>query len=161
MFFEQDTAGRNASKSIPTAAGLVGAVVFFLVGWVAALQVLETMPEGMSATYFPLTIALIGLWQGWSVAGRGVDDGPGVAVAYGVRCVVQVAFVGLALFAVRAVYLRAINLRYDGFDEAVVATLEQFVAYLLQSLTLPIWGVLLAGGVFGGLICEAAARRWR
>lgn len=161
MFFEQDRAGRNASRSIPTAAGLVGAIVFFVVGWLAALQVLHTLPEGTPATYFPLIIALIGLWQGWSVAGRGVDDGPAVAVAYGVRCVVQMAFLGLVLFAARAVYLRALNLRYDGFDEAVVATLEQFVAYLLQSLTIPIWGVLLAGGVFGGLICEAAARRWR
>lgn len=161
MLFEHDTSGRHASLNIPTAAGLVGAVVFFIVGWVAALQVLHTLPEGTPATYFPLTIALIGLWQGWSVAGRGVHEGRGVAIAYGVRCAIQIAFAGLVLFAVRTVYLRALNMRYDGFDEAFVATLEQFVAYLLQSLTIPIWGVLLAGGVIGGLICEAAARRWR
>lgn len=161
MLFDHDAYGRNASQTIPTAAGLVGAVVFFGVGWLAALQVLRTLPDGTPATYFPLTIALIGLWQGWSVAGRGVFEGRWVAIAYGVRCAIQIAFAGLVLFAVRAVYLRALNMRYDGFDEAVVATLEQFVAYLMQSLTMPIWGVLLAGGVIGGLICEAAARRWR
>lgn len=161
MMFDHDTGGRRATRSIPTAAGLVGAVVFFIVGWLAAREVLLTLPEGTPATYFPLTIGLIGLWQGWSVAGRGVDEGPGVAIAYGVRCSVQIAFVGLVLFAARAVYLRALNMHYDGFDEAFVAMLEQFVAYLLQSLTWPIWSVLLGGGVIGGLICEAAARRWR
>ena len=120
MLFEHDTSGRHASLNIPTAAGLVGAVVFFIVGWVAALQVLHTLPEGTPATYFPLTIALIGLWQGWSVAGRGVHEGRAVAIAYGVRCAIQIAFAGLVLFAVRAVYLRALNMRYDGFDEAFV-----------------------------------------
>lgn len=149
------------AKSFPTAAALIGALVFFAVGWLTALQVIETFPEGTPATYFPLTIALIGLWQGWSVAGRGVGQGAGVAVAYGLRCSVQMAFLGLLLFACRAVFFRALDMRYDGLAEAVVATLEQFIVYLLQSLTMPIWGVLLAGGVFGGLICEAVARRWR
>jgi len=52
-------------------------------------------------------------------------------------------------------------LRYDGFGEAVIAAMELFIEYAVQSLTVPIWGVLLGGGVIGGLICEGAARRWR
>ena len=161
MVFSQSINARSSASRIPTAAALVGAVMFFGVGWLAALQVIDTLPEGTSATYFPLTIALIGLWQGWSVAGRGAGRGPGASVANGVRCAVQIALFGLLLFSLRAVFLRAWDLRYDGFGEAVVAALEQFIAFFLQSLTIPIWGILLAGGVFGGLICEAAARRWR
>jgi len=161
MFFAPSINARSSAQHIPTAAGLVGAIVFFVVGWLAARQALATFPEGTPATYFPLTIALIGAWQGWSVAGPGTGRGAGVAVANGVRCAVQIAFLGLLFFALRTMFLRAMDMRYDGFGEAIVAAMEQFVAYLLQSLTMPIWGVLLAGGVFGGLICEAAARRWR
>ncbi|MBF9060693.1 TrgA family protein [Rhodobacterales bacterium HKCCSP123] len=146
---------------MPTAAKLVGAMVFFGVGWLAALQVLKTMPEGTPATFFPLTIAMIGLWQGWTVAGRHAGNGRGSAIGNGLRTSVQVALIGLVVFALRTMFMRSANLRYDGFGEAVVAAMDLFIEYGLQSLTVPVWGVLLAGGVIGGMICEGAARRWR
>jgi hypothetical protein len=161
MFFSQETGGRNGTKVLPTAARLAGALWFFAVGWLTALQVLATFPDGTPATYFPLSLAMIGLWQGWSVAGRGVGEGRVVAMAHGLRCAIQMAFVGLVAFSARAVYYRALNMRYDGLGDAVEAVLVQFIAYGVQSLTIPIWGVLLAGGAIGGLICEAVARRWR
>lgn len=161
MTYPHGMTPRATTARIPTAAGLVGAVVFFGVGWLAALQVLDTLPPNTPATYFPLTVALIGMWQGWRVMGAGLGRGRGLALSHGLRCSVQIAFLGLVLFSGRAVFLRAWDLRYDGLGEAVVALLDQFIVYLLQSLTMPVWGVLLAGGVFGGLICEAAARRWR
>ncbi|MDA0924259.1 MAG: TrgA family protein [Proteobacteria bacterium] len=161
MFFSQDTGGRNGTKVLPTAARLAAALWFFAVGWLTALQVLATFPDGTPATYFPLSLAIIGLWQGWSVAGRGVGEGRTVAMAHGLRCAVQMAFFGLVVFSARAVYYRALNMRYDDLADAMEAVLVQFIAYGVQSLTIPIWGVLLAGGVIGGLICEAVARRWR
>lgn len=146
---------------MPTAAKLVGALVFFAVGWMAALQVLTTVPEGTPATYFPVTIALIGLWQGWSVAGRHAGHGIGNALGNGIRTSVQIAFFGLLLFALRTMFMRSTNLRYDGFMEAIIEAMELFIEYALQSAIVPVWAVLLAGGVIGGLICEIAARRWR
>lgn len=161
MFFPSHIESGGAANRMPTAAKLVGAVVFFGVGWLAALQVLATLPEGTPATYFPLTIALIGLWQGCSVAGRHAGAGTADAVGNGLRTSVQIALIGLAVFALRTMFIRSADLRYDGFGEAVVAAMELFIEYAVQALTVPIWGVLLAGGVIGGLICEAAARRWR
>jgi hypothetical protein len=146
---------------MPTAAKLVGAVVFFGVGWLAALQVIATFPEGTPATFFPLTIAMIGLWQGWAVAGRNAGNGRGAAIGNGLRTSVQIALLGLTLFALRQMFIRSANLRYDGFGEAIIEAMDLFIEYALQSLTVPIWGVLLAGGAIGGLICESAARRWR
>jgi len=159
MFFPSHIDAGGASNRMPTASRLVGAVVFFGVGWLAALQVIKTLPEGTPATFFPLTIALIGLWQGWSVAGR--NAGHGGAIGNGLRTSIQIAFIGLLVFALRTMFIRSANLRYDGFGEAVVAALELFIEYALQSLTVPVWGVLLVGGAIGGLICETAARRWR
>jgi hypothetical protein len=159
MFFPSHIDTGGASNRMPTAARLVGAVVFFGVGWLAALQVIKTLPEGTPATFFPLTIGLIGLWQGWSVAGR--NAGHGTAIGNGLRTSIQIAFIGLLVFALRTMFMRSANLRYDGFGEAVVAALELFIEYAMQSLTVPVWGVLLVGGAIGGLICETAARRWR
>lgn len=161
MFFATHIQSGGTVQRMPTAAKLVGALTFFGVGWLAALQVLTTLPEGTPATWFAPSIAAIGLWQGWAVAGRHAGNGHGAAIASGLRTSVQIAAIGLAVFALRAMFMRSLNLRYDGFGEAVVAAMELFIEYGLQSLTVPIWGVLLAGGVIGGLICESAARRWR
>ncbi|MEQ8367823.1 MAG: TrgA family protein [Roseicyclus sp.] len=146
---------------MPTGSKLVGAVAFFAIGWLAALQVLDTLPEGTPARFFPLTIALIGLWQGWMVAGRHAGNGMTSAIGSGLRTSVQMAFFGLALFALRTMFMRSANLRYDGAGEATVEAMDLFIEYLLQSLTVPIWGVLLVGGVLGGILCEIAARHWR
>ena len=108
MFFSQDTGGPNGTKVLPTAARLAGSLWFFAVGWLTALQVLATFPDGTPATYFPLSLAMIGVWQGWSVAGRGVGEGRTVAMAHGLRCAVQMAFVGLVFFfGARSVFSRA------------------------------------------------------
>lgn len=146
---------------MPTGAKLTGAVVFFAVGWLAALFVIDTFPEGTPATYFPLTIALIGLWQGWMVAGTHAGNGYQISMGAGLRTSVQIAFFGLLLFALRTMFMRSARLRYDGPGEATIAALELFLEYLLQSLTPEIWGTLILGGLIGGAICEWAARRWR
>lgn len=161
MVFLHDKGGRNHAHAMPTAARLIGALWFFLVAWCVAIQVLATFPPGTPATYFPLSLGLIAACRGWVFGGRGVGQGRGIAIGYGVTCAAQIAFLGLLVFAMRAVYLRALNNRYDGLADALDAVAMQFLAYADQSLTLPIWGVLLAGGVIGGLICETVAKRWR
>lgn len=161
MFFPSHISSTRSTDRMPTGAKLVGAVVFFAIGWVAALQVLTTLPEGTPATWFAPTIALIGLWQGWAVAGKGAGRGWSVGLGNGLRTSIQIAFLGLVLFALRTMFTRSMNLRYDGFFEALFAAMDLFIEYFLQSLIVPVWGVLLIGGMIGGLLCESAARRWR
>ena len=148
------------SRGLPTAGKLIGGVSFAVVGWIAALRVLDTMPEGTPATFFPVTIAAIGLWQGW-VAGSRVGKGWSAGLSNGVRTSVQMAFFGLLLFSLRTMFMRSANLRYDSPGEATVATLELFMQYSLQSLTAPIWATLLVGGLAAGLLTEIAGKLWR
>jgi hypothetical protein len=165
MLFPPHTQSGSRKVQMPTAAKLVAATLFFLVGWQAATFTLLTFPEGTPATYFPLTIALIGLWQGWMVAGARAGQGIGAAFANGIRCSLQIAFFGLLLFALRTMFMRSANLRYDDPGEAVIATLDLFIEYLLQTLQMPyatqIWGMLLIGGALAGLVAEAVGRIWR
>lgn len=146
---------------MPTGAKLIGGAAFFAVGWFAALQVLLTLPEGTPARYFPLTIALIGLFQGWWVMGSRAGEGFGLAIANGLRTSLQIAFFGLAFFALRTMFLRSADLRYDSPGEATIEALELFLQYAMQSLTIEIWGALLVGGILGGFATELAARAWR
>ncbi|WP_224814689.1 TrgA family protein [Hasllibacter sp. MH4015] len=146
---------------MPTGAKLVGGIVFMAVGWFAALQVILTMPEGTPATYFPHTIAAIGLWQGWMVMGNRAGAGIGSGIANGIRTSAQIAFFGLMLFALRTMFIRSSDLRYDSPGEATVDALNLFLEYFLQMLTVEIWGVLLIGGAVGGLVTELAAKAWR
>ncbi len=146
---------------MPTAAKLVGAVLFFGVGWVAGLAVVDTLPEGQLATYFPLVIALIGLTQGWLVSGNLAGQGTAAAIGNGLRTSVQIVFYGLTLFALREMFMRSANLRYDDFGQAIIAAMELWIEYFYQMGNVTIWGILVIGGIGAGLLVEAASRRWR
>jgi len=149
---------------MPTAGKLVAAILFFLVGYQAAVFTLtETFEDAMHGNrVFPLSIGLIGLWQGWMVSGSRAGQGVRVAIGNGMRCSVQIAFFGLLLYALRTMFQRSANLRYDAPWEAVIATFDLFVEYFLQTLESPlIWGTLLIGGIVAGLLTEAAGRLWR
>lgn len=146
---------------MPTGAKLAGGAIFFAVAYFAAMQAKLTFEEGTPATYFNITIAMIGLWQGWMVMGRRAGAGFSLAASNGLRTSVQIAFFGLVLFALRTMFLRSANLRYSAPGEAVTEAMELFLQYFLQSLTVNIWGALVVGGVLGGILTEFAARAWR
>lgn len=144
-----------------TAAKLVGAILFAIVGWVAGVYVIDTLPEGQSATYLPHTVAAIGLWQGWMVMGSHVGNGYYSAIGNGVRTSAQMTFFGLAFFALREMFIRSASLRYDQVGDAVVAALELFIEYFWQMQTTPILATLLVGGIVGAILTETANRLWR
>lgn len=146
---------------MPTGSKLAGGILFFAVAYVAAMQAKLTFEEGTPATYFNITIAMIGLWQGWMVMGRRAGAGFSVAASNGMRTSVQIAFFGLLLFALRTMFLRSADLRYSAPGEAVTEAMELFLQYTLQSLTINIWGVLLVGGLVAGILTEFAAKAWR
>ncbi|GAB5446364.1 TrgA family protein [Gymnodinialimonas sp.] len=146
---------------MPTGAKLAGAIIFFAIGYVGAMQAKLTFEEGTPATYFNITIAMIGLLQGWMVVGRRAGEGFVFAASNGLRAGAQIAFFGLVLFALRTMFLRSMDLRYSAPGEAATEAMELFLQYFLQSLTVEIWSVLLIGGIIGGLLTELAGRAWR
>lgn len=146
---------------MPTGAKLASAMLFFTIGYLGAMQAKLTFEEGTPATYFNITIALIGLLQGWMVVGSRAGSGMVLAASNGLRAGAQIAFFGLLLFSLRTMFLRSMDLRYSAPGEAVTAAMELFVQYFLQSLTVNIWAVLLVGGIIGGIVTELAARAWR
>ncbi|ABD54908.1 TrgA family protein [Jannaschia sp. CCS1] len=146
---------------MPTGAKLVGAILFFGIGWVAAMQAKLTFEEGTAATYFNITIAMIGFFNGWMLVGKRAGEGIAFGAANGVRASAQIAVLGLIIFALRTMFLRSANLRYSSIGEATTEAMDLLVQYSLQAMTVPIWTVLIVGGFVGGILTELAAKVWR
>ena len=116
MFFPSHIDAGGASNRMPTASRLVGGGGVFrrrLAGGPAGHS--RPCPRARPRpSFLLLTIALIGLWQGL------VRGGPQCRAPVGrsaTDCAPRsrVAFIGLLVFALRTMFIRSANLRYDGF----------------------------------------------
>jgi len=145
---------------MPTAAKLVAALLFAAVGGLAAWFFLPNLPEGVRATRFPPSGAVLGAIIGWRVMGRLVGRGYANAVAQGIRTSGTLALLVLFLFSFREMILRAMKFTPHDVFETLLGMFDIAWRYLEMSATLPVWGTLIVGGVVAGLLAEAAHRRW-
>ncbi len=147
---------------MPTAAKLVAALWFALVGWLAANAHVPTLGQGASVGLFRELTALLGLVIGWRVMGRLVGQGYAQAVGSGLRTSVTLAFFALLLFSIYLMIKSSFVVNgYDGPMDAVLGAFEIMLEQGRKMLTIGVLGVLILGGIIGGLVAEAAARRWR
>ena len=150
-----------------TAARLVAALLFAGIGWYAARQVTEGLPdtlfpEGLQHDLFEPSIAIIGLWQGWSVMGKLIKRGYSAAIGNGIRTSVQITLFGLVFYALREMFIRSSDLRYSDFGVAVMDALNLFIAYGGEFITVtPAILTLLVGGAIAGLVVEFCSKIWR
>ena len=146
---------------MPTAAKLVSAVLFALVGYFAAVAYGHTLPPGQPRDLLAPIVAAIGLGQGWVTMGRNVGEGISMAITTGFRTAVQIAFWAIVGFGLFEMFYRSTRLRYDGPGEAVIASLQLFLDYGLSVLTATTCMViLLVGGMVSGVVAELVNRKW-
>lgn len=148
---------------MPTAAKLVAALAFALVGYFAAqaVKLPGVLPEGTQFGWFSEITAGIGFLCGWIVMGGLVGKGYPEAVASGLRISVTIVFWALLGFSIYEMVLLSMKMRYDGPMEAVLAVFDLMLDYGKRLFTLPIIGTLAVGGVLGGIAAEYAGRHWR
>ncbi len=150
-----------------TAARLVAAILFAVIGFYAARQVTEGLPDtlfpdGLTHDLFEPSIAAIGLWQGWVVMGKLVKRGYSAAIGNGIRTSVQITLFGLGFYALREMFIRSSDLRYTDFGVAVMDALNLFIEYGGEFLRVtPAILVLLVGGAIAGILTEYASKIWR
>jgi hypothetical protein len=146
---------------MPTAAKLVAALAFALVGYFAANAVKPVMPEGTQFGWFSELTAGIGLLCGWIVMGGLTGRSYGEAAASGVRVSATIVFWALLGFSIYEMVLRSTKLRYDGPMEALLAVFALMLDYGSYLGTAAIIGILAVGGVVAGIAAEWAGRRWQ
>ena len=146
---------------MPTAAKLIAAVCFALVGWFAAMAYIPQLPEGTNTGYFPEITAFIGFLMGWFTLGQKVRRGWFDGMAVGLRTSAFVVIWTLLVFGVYMMIRQSTKMTYDNAGEAVLDVPIQMIRYgkLMGSSTMI--EVLVIGGILGGLITEFVGRRWR
>jgi hypothetical protein len=146
---------------MPTAAKLMSAVAFAIVGWFAACAYIPGLPEGTQTRNFPEITAFLGLLIGWLVMGVAVGKGYWMAMGSGIRTSITIVFWALVGFSIYDMVLESMKMRYDGPMEAVVATFGIMIDYGALLAQSQVIAVLAVGGIIGGLLAEAVGRRWK
>jgi hypothetical protein len=145
---------------MPTAAKLIAATGFAILGYFAAELVKTHMPEGTQFGAFSMVCGAIGLLCGWLVMGGLVGDGWVKASGYGVRVSVTLVFWALLFFSIYEMVRRATKLRYDGPMEAITAVFAIAIEYGRVLIAPDVLALLLIGGGAIGVVAEWSSRRW-
>ena len=145
---------------MPTAAKLVAAVCFAIVGWIAANAYVPVLGVDFEAGPFRELMALIGLVVGWRVMGPDAGLGYRHAMGSGLKTAVVLVFFALLLFSVREMVLQSMKMRYDGPMEAVLDVFSLMLERAREMMTAEVLGALLIGGIVAGILTEKASKRW-
>ncbi|WP_309666899.1 TrgA family protein [Tabrizicola sp.] len=145
---------------MPTAAKLVAAVVFAIVGWIAANAHVPALGEAVNVGAFRELVGLLGMLIGWRVMGPAVGHGYQAALGSGIKTAVVLAFLALLIFSTREMVLTSMKMRYDGPVDAVLAIFQLMLEHAQKMLTFNVIIVLVVGGLVGGVISERASKRW-
>lgn len=146
---------------MPTAAKLVSAIAFALVGLWAALAYIPQLPEGSSYGYLREIMTALGLVIGWRGMGRFAGRGWGEAVGLGLKTSVLLVFWALLGFSTYTMIVRSTRQIYRADPvKAVLDVPNIMLEYGRLALAQDVLVALVVGGVLGGLLAELAARRW-
>lgn len=145
---------------MPTAAKLTAAVLFALVGAIAAHLFLPALPQGTPPGWLREVSAAVGLLCGWLVMGARVGKGTGEAIGSGLLTAAVMLFWVMLIFSGVTMIRRSMRMLYDGPMDALLGVLALMYDYgkLLAAPATPL--ALVIGGALAGMMAEAAARRW-
>ncbi|WP_299627596.1 TrgA family protein [uncultured Tateyamaria sp.] len=146
---------------MPNAAKLVAAVGMAILAFFVSGLVMALFEEDTNFGWFVHVNVVLAFFVGWLVIGSRAGRGMVSAVNVGLTAPVVLLFWGIFVQSCNEMVRIAMKNRYDGAFEALVAVFEIGAKWALLSLTLPVWGTLLIGGVIIGFVTELAWRRWR
>lgn len=144
-----------------TAARLVAALCFALLGFVVSEQIKPLMPGDTQFGYFSQVNAAIGFIVGWLVVGRRAGRGGNAAIGNGLTGAAALTFWGLFIQAGREALRLTLDGRYREPVEAVVSIFQIGIEYFVIMATPTVLGTLAIGGIIGALIAEKTSRHWR
>lgn len=146
---------------MPTAAKLVAALWFAAMGWLGANAHIPALGETPHVGLFREISAVIGMICGWRILGLSARGSYADAIGTGLKTSVIMAFFVLLVFSGYQMVHISMKGRYDGPLDAMLGVFELGMENAVKMATVGVLGVLILGGVLGGLLTEAARRRWR
>ena len=145
---------------MPTAAKLIGALLFGVLSFYVSEQVKLGMPEGMALNLLSPLNGFIGLVMGWRIMGARAGEGFVPATGYGLTTVFVVTFWCLLIWSAYEMIRRAWRGRYDDPFEALFAMADLGLSYSTLIVTPPVVGSAVIGSFVLAMIVEFVSHRW-
>lgn len=145
---------------MPTAAKMAAAIVLGAVAWYASDLVRPLMPEGTDFGWFNYVNLALGLACGWFVVGTRVGRSYFESFSAGLTGMAALVFWAFFLQSFNEMLKLALQRRYDGPVEAIVAIFEIAVDFGSSLLDANLIITLVVGGILSGVVSEWASRRW-
>lgn len=149
------------ANPMPTAAKLMAAVSFAVVGWILANYYVINVPDISAMGPIRTGGALAGVFVGWSVMGNSVGQGYVEAAGSGLKTSVLLVVVALFLIGMSEMLTNSVKMRYDGALDAILDVFQTMAKRSNGLFSLGIIGTILIGGIAGGMLTEYAGRRWK
>lgn len=145
------------SETMPTAAKLVSAILLAGVAWAACEAIRPLMPEQTQFGWFNYVGAGIGLVVGWRVIGSRVRGGILQAVSAGLTGSAALVFWNLLAQSTNEMLAQALERRYDGPFEGLVAVFDIAVDYGQYLMDTTVLVILIGGGLVTALVANRVA----
>lgn len=145
---------------MPTAGRLFAAIAFAAVAFLAGLAYMPLQPPEVQFGNFLYVSAAMGAFIGWLVMGRRSGRGWRAAMESGLATAAVMLGAITFVFSMREMLLRALDGRYRGPMEALTNTFAIMIEYGAVMADLRFVLTLVVGGLIGGLVSEAAEKRW-
>ncbi|MCY4333051.1 MAG: TrgA family protein [Litoreibacter sp.] len=145
---------------MPTAARLISAVLFALIGILVAGVVKPLLPEGQPTPYLYPVVIVIPMLCAWRVIGRLIGRGAVSAINTGVYGIVCAITFSVLAFAIGEMLKRSMRLQYGGPMDAITGMFGIFLEYAQLLIHPMAIGYLLVGGIVTGLIAEWSHHKW-
>jgi hypothetical protein len=145
---------------MPTAAKLIGAIVFAALAWFVSDLVKPLLPEGSQVGLLSPVNAFFGLIMGWRIMGRGAGNGYVPSLGYGLTTLAAIVFWCLLLWSGYEMTRRAMRLYYDGPMEALQEMAALMAEYARMAADPQVIGAAVIGSLLGAMLTEFFAKRW-
>ncbi len=148
------------TDKMPTAAKMAAAACLGGIGWYASELIRPLMPDGTDFGWFNYVNLLLGLLCGWFVTGTRVGRGYFESFSAGLTGMAALVFWGLFLQSLNEMLKLALQNRYEGPVEGIVAIFEIGIDFGSTLLNTNLIITLIVGGIVTGILSEWASRRW-
>lgn len=148
------------TDSMPTTGKGVAAILMVILAWIGSEMYRPLMPDGTDFGWFNQVNLAIGFLAGWIVIGTRLNRSYSDAIGAGLTGVAALVFWAVMIQAFNEMLRLALERRYSGPVEAIVAVFELALDYAVKLLHTPLLVLLIGGGIVIGLICEFVARRY-
>lgn len=150
----------RVSSRMPTAAKLIGAVLFAALAWIVSEQVKDVMGRSAGLDLMSPGNALLGAIMGWRVTGARAGDGYAPAAGYGVTTVFAITFWAILVWSSYLMFNLAVRGRYGGPGDALSGLGDIMLDHTTLITNPTVLGTAVLGGIACGLVTEYFSHRW-